>query len=152
MQLDETNKYMGTAEGEGTDNSQIKDKLVKEYYHWVWQNLKTAKIEEQDHSYQHLSCTIPTLQLQNSQLVKERNWKDRLQNQETSKYWRNPPPEGRLYIKRQNGGHGLVEQESAYNATIDGLSEYIKWGRNKLYQISARIGYQETYILSAKRS
>jgi len=32
-----------------------------------------VKIDEQDHSSQHLSYTIPTLHLQNSKMVKERN-------------------------------------------------------------------------------
>jgi hypothetical protein len=35
MQLDENWKYLGTYKGEGIDNSQMKDKLVKEYYRWV---------------------------------------------------------------------------------------------------------------------
>jgi len=36
------------------------------------------RLEEQDHSDQHLSCTSPNLQLQNCQLVKKMNWDDRL--------------------------------------------------------------------------
>lgn len=36
MELDETFKYLGTEEGGGIDNRQVKDKLVKE-----WQILKT---------------------------------------------------------------------------------------------------------------
>jgi hypothetical protein len=31
----------------------------------------------------------------------------------------------RFYIKRQNGGHGLVALASAYNAAAVGLGEYI---------------------------
>jgi hypothetical protein len=31
----------------------------------------------------------------------------------------------RLYIKRPNDGHGLVEKESAYNVAVVGISEYI---------------------------
>jgi len=30
-----------------------------------------AKLKEQDHSYQHLCCTSPSLQLGNSQLVRK---------------------------------------------------------------------------------
>lgn len=41
MELDETYKYMGIEEGDSIDNSQMKNKLVKEYYLWVWQILKT---------------------------------------------------------------------------------------------------------------
>jgi hypothetical protein len=41
----------------------------------------------------------------------------------------------RPYIKRQNGGHGLVKFESTYNATIAGLSEYIKQGKDRLNRL-----------------
>jgi hypothetical protein len=40
-----------------------------------------VKIDEQDHSSQHLSYSIPTLQLQNSKLIKEINWKDGSNNE-----------------------------------------------------------------------
>jgi hypothetical protein len=36
MELDKTFKYLGIEEGGGIDNSQMKDKLVKEYYCQVW--------------------------------------------------------------------------------------------------------------------
>jgi hypothetical protein len=35
MKLQQTHKKMGIKESDGNDNSQIKDKLVKEYYHRV---------------------------------------------------------------------------------------------------------------------
>ena len=38
----------------------------------------------------------------------------------------------RLYISRQNGGCGLVELESVYNAAIFGLSADIKHGNDRL--------------------
>jgi len=38
----------------------------------------------------------------------------------------------RLYIKRWNGGRGLVELESGYNAAVVGLSEYIKQDKDGL--------------------
>ena len=41
MELDEIYNNLGTEEGEGFDNSQMKDQLVKEYYRQVWQILKT---------------------------------------------------------------------------------------------------------------
>jgi hypothetical protein len=41
MEFDKTFKYLGIEEGGGIDNSQLKDKLVKEYYHWVRQIVKT---------------------------------------------------------------------------------------------------------------
>jgi len=41
MELDETYKYLGIEEGEGVKNSQIKDSVMREYYHRVQQILKT---------------------------------------------------------------------------------------------------------------
>jgi hypothetical protein len=58
--------------GEGTENNQKQNKLVKKYYHRVQQILQ-AQLDEQDHSYQYLSCISPSLQLQISQLGKKRN-------------------------------------------------------------------------------
>jgi len=55
----------------------------------------TVKYEEQDDSYQQISFASPYLQLQNSQLVKTRNWEDRWQYKTASNCWRNPSPEGR---------------------------------------------------------
>ena len=46
MELDETYKYLGIEKGDGIDNSQLKDKLVKEYYCQVWQILKTELISK----------------------------------------------------------------------------------------------------------
>ena len=66
-----------------TENSQMKDTLVKGYYCQVWHILKTVKLKEQDHSYQHLSCTSPSLQFQNSQEVKKGNSADRLKKKES---------------------------------------------------------------------
>lgn len=40
MALDKLCKYLDI-EGCGIDNSQMKGKLVKEYYHQIWQILKT---------------------------------------------------------------------------------------------------------------
>jgi hypothetical protein len=47
---------MGMKEGGGTDNSQMKDKLLKEYYRRVRHSQDGVKLEEQDDGYQHLSC------------------------------------------------------------------------------------------------
>jgi hypothetical protein len=41
----------------------------------------------------------------------------------------------RLYIKRWNGGHGLVKLESACYAAIVGLNEYIKQDKDGLTSI-----------------
>jgi hypothetical protein len=41
----------------------------------------------------------------------------------------------RLYLKRQNGGCGLVELESAHNAAIVGLSKYIEQGNDRFTRL-----------------
>jgi hypothetical protein len=41
----------------------------------------------------------------------------------------------RLYVDRRNGGHGLVELESARNAAIVGLSEYSEQGKDRLTRL-----------------
>lgn len=41
MVLQETCKNLGIGEGDGIDNSQMMDRLVKEYYYWVHQISKT---------------------------------------------------------------------------------------------------------------
>ena len=98
------------------------DKLVKEYYCQVWQIFKTVKLKEQDHSYQHLSCTSPSLQLRNSQVVKKGKSEERSKKARASNA-------NKLYIKRRSGGCGLVELESAYDAGIVGFYQYIKQGQ-----------------------
>ena len=40
-----------------------------------------------------------------------------------------------LYIKRWNGGHGLVKLEFTYNVAIFGLSDYIKQGKDRLTRL-----------------
>jgi len=41
LALDEPYKYLGIEEGDGIDNNQMKDKLMKEYYHRIQQLIKT---------------------------------------------------------------------------------------------------------------
>jgi DNA mismatch repair ATPase MutS len=100
------------------------DRLLKEYYCQVWQIFKIVKLKEQDHSYQHLSCTSPSLHLLNSQVVKKGNSEERSKKERASNV-------NTHYIKRQSGGCGLVELESAYDAAIGSLCEYIKQGQEK---------------------
>jgi hypothetical protein len=61
MELDETCKYLGIEESEGIDNSQMKDKLVREYVppSVLTNSQDRAKLKEQDH-------TLPTLLLYQS--------------------------------------------------------------------------------------
>jgi len=40
-----------------------------------------------------------------------------------------------LYFKRQSGGRGIVKLQSAHNAAIFGLSEYIKQGKDRLTRL-----------------
>jgi len=74
MALDDPNKYLGIEEGDdGIDNSQMKDKLVKEYYCRIQQFLKTMlNLKNKTTAInQHASCNISSLQLCNNQLIKK---------------------------------------------------------------------------------
>jgi len=86
MELDETYKYLGIKEGDSTDNSQMKNKLVKEYYLPFWQILETELNSKHNITAQHLSCTSHSLQLWNYQLAKKRNWRDRSKNKKACNY------------------------------------------------------------------
>jgi len=46
------------------------------------QIFRRVKLKEQDHSYQHLSCSSPSLQLQNSHVVKKGNSEERSKKRE----------------------------------------------------------------------
>jgi len=49
----------------------------------------------------------------------------------------------RPYLKRPNGGHGLVKLESTYN-TIAGLSEYNKQGKDRLTRLVKEYNARKT--------
>jgi hypothetical protein len=42
---------------------------------------------------------------------------------------------GRLYLKRQSGGCGLVELESTHNVAIVGLSKFIEQGSDSFTRL-----------------
>ena len=89
-----------------------------------------VKIYEQGHSSQNLSYSIPTLQLQNSELTKERNCKDESNNEKLITVKEGIQHQkadcSRLYATRQNSGCGLVKLESTCNVAFVGLSKCIK--------------------------
>jgi hypothetical protein len=97
-----------------------------------------VKLEEQNHSYQHLSCISPVCTFRIvSWLRKEIEKID----QKTRRFLtidgiHHPSAEViRLYIKSQSGGCGLFELESTNNVIIVGLTKYIKQGRDRLTRL-----------------
>jgi pantothenate synthetase len=60
MELDKTFKYLGIEEGGGIDNSQMTDKLVKEYYSQVQQILKT-ELNSQNKITTIITLAVPVL-------------------------------------------------------------------------------------------
>jgi len=94
-----------------------------------------VKLQEQDYSHQFLSCTtcfgIASWLRKEPEKVEQRMIKLlTVEGIHQPKACLN-----RLYIKRQNGGCGIVELESAHNAAIFGLSEYIKQGKDRLTRL-----------------
>jgi hypothetical protein len=110
--LDEPCKYLGIEEGDGIDNNQMKDKLMKEYYHPIWQFLKTElNLKNKIKAINMLA--IPFLVYSFvmvkwlRKVVEKIDWKTR--NLLTIEGIHHPKADVGLYIKRQDGGHGLVE-------------------------------------------
>ena len=137
MELDETCKYLGTEEGDGTDNSQMKEKLVREYYCWVWQILKTEL--NLKNKITAINSSAVLVLVHSFRIV---NWLKEIEKID-QKMRKLLTTEGihhlmadnnRLYIKRQDCGCGLVKLESTYNAAII-LSEYIKQGKDRLTRL-----------------
>jgi hypothetical protein len=69
MELDKTYKYAGIEEAQ-PDEAQTSERILPLR---LANSQDRIKLEEQDQSYQHLSCTSPNLQRQNSQAVQKRN-------------------------------------------------------------------------------
>ena len=135
--LDEPCKYLGMEESDGIDNSQMKDKLVKEYYLQIRQILK-IEVNLKNTITAINMLAVPVL-VYSFVIV---NWLRKVVEKMDWKMRKLLTIEGilhlkadRLYIKRWNGGHGLVEMEFAYNATIVGLSVYIKQGKDRLTRL-----------------
>lgn len=40
-----------------------------------------------------------------------------------------------MYIKRQNGGRGVIRLESAFDSSIDGLSNYMELSKDKFMRL-----------------
>ena len=106
MELDETYKYMGIEEGDSFDNSQMKNKLVKGYYLWVWQILK-AELNSKHKITAISTLAVPVI------VIGIVNWLRREIGKIDRKTRKLVTIEGihhlkadvsRFYIKRQNGG------------------------------------------------
>jgi len=97
----------------------MKDKLVKEYYRWVQQILKT-KLNSKYKITAINTLAVPVLVYSFgivNWLQKETEKTDRKMRKLLNiKEIHHPKADvNRLYIKRWDGGCGLVEMESAYN-------------------------------------
>ena len=125
MEVDETFKYLGVEEGDGIDNSQLKNALVKKYYRWVQQILK---LKNNTTAFNILA--VPFL-VYSFRIV---SW---LRKEIEKIDWTMTDllVDGH-YLKRQNGGGcGLVELEFARIAAIVGLSKYIEQGNNSFIRL-----------------
>jgi len=85
MELDEIYNNLGTEEGEGFDNSQMKDQLVKKYYRQVWQILKTDLNSKNSITAVNTSA-VTVLQLQNRHLVRKEIENIDKKNEKVSNY------------------------------------------------------------------
>ena len=134
-----TIKHLGTEEGDGTDNSQMKDKLIKEYHCWVHQIFKT-ELNSKNHitPINTLAVRVLVYSFETvNWLRKEIEKTDQNTRSLTSTEGIHHPKAGvnKLCTKKQSDGNRLVKLESAYNAATVGLSKYLKRGEDRLVRL-----------------
>ena len=115
------------------------DKLGKEYYCRVQQILKT-KLHSKYSSTATNILAVPVLVYRFEMVSWFRkeieNIDQKMRKLITTEGIHHPKADVNwLCMKRQNDGHGLVKLESAYNADIVVLSEYIKQGKDRLIRL-----------------
>jgi hypothetical protein len=158
MELNKTYKYLGIEEGEGIYDNHMKEKQGEEYYRLVQQILKTESYSKNKiiaistlavpvvvYSFGIVSWLRKEVEKVDQRTIKLQTVEGILH----PKAYLNG-----LYIKRQNGGCGIVELESAHNAAIFGLSEYINPLNAKLNptcHLLALLGAHHIFHVSRER-
>jgi len=85
-----------TEQGEGAENNQMRDRLAKKYYNWVWQIL-TTELNSKNKNTAIKTSAVPVLVCSFRIVNWFRKWIVETEKQEASEFWRDPPPTGKCY-------------------------------------------------------
>lgn len=132
-------KYLGVDENDDIDHKGMKSKITQEYYRRVRMVLR-SKLNSKNKiiAINTLAVPVPTYSFGIVNWRKDEiNKMDRKTRKLLTMHGLHHPKADveRIYIKRSNGGRGLIELESAYNIAIVGLSDYIKQGSDKFMKM-----------------
>lgn len=132
-------KYLGVDECDGINHSKMKATIAKEYYRRVRKILETElNAQNKIAAINCLAIPVPTYSFGIVDWTKAEVKKlDTKTRKLLNMYGMHHPKANvqRLYIKRQNGGRGLMEIKAAHeNATV-GLSEYLRLRTDRLTEM-----------------
>lgn len=136
---EETYKYLGLEEGDGIDNKSMKNKLRKEYYRRIRKVLDTELCAKNKiKAINTIAIPVMTYSFGLVEWPKEEIKKiDRKTRKLLTSGKIHHPKDNvdRIYMRRLDGGRGLLELEEAFETAIMGLSEYIKEEKDELVKI-----------------
>lgn len=135
LDIGESYKYLGVEEMDGIDNNKMKTKISKEYYRRVRKILGTElNATNKIKAINTLAVPLMTYSFGIVDWPRSELGKVDCKTRKllTISGLHHPKADvHRLYIKRRNGGRGLIEIESAFNSAITSLSNYIALNRDK---------------------
>jgi hypothetical protein len=124
-----TYKYLGIEEGEGLQHQQMKDRLKQEYNGRLRMILKSEP-NARNKNTAIGALAVPVLRYSFGII----NWRleelkqiDRKSRKTLTMYKMHHPKAyiDRLYVKRKEGGRGVVQVEAAYKTEINNTAEYL---------------------------
>jgi len=145
LERGKTYKYLGIEEGEGIQHQQMKERLKQEYNRRLRMILK-SELNARNEITAIGALAVPVLRY-NFGII---NWRtedikiiDRKTRKILTMYKVHHPKADidRLYVKRKEGGRGLVQVEAAYKAEITNIAEYL----NTNYKVDQFVYFVKSY-------
>ncbi|XP_030751033.1 uncharacterized protein LOC115878627 [Sitophilus oryzae] len=136
LDIGEFYKYLDVEEMDEIDNNKMKTKISKEYYRRVRKILGTElNATNKIKAINTLAVPVMTYSFGIVDWPRRKLGKVDCKTRKLLTIGGLHHPKAdvhRLYIKRRNGGRGLIEIESAFNSAITSLSNYIALNRDKI--------------------
>ena len=129
LEQGKTYKYLGIEEREGTQHQQMKQRLQQEYRRRLRMILK-SELNAKNNITTIGALAVPVLRYSFGII----NWRseeikqiDRKTRKLLTKYKMHHPKSDvdRLYVKRKEGGRGLIQVEAAYKEEITNIADYL---------------------------